>query len=308
MESKSQQVAPPSFGAHRSALESTSALYRSLPGVGMLRFGLGLAQRCWPALAVRAAGRLFLTPLPPKWLQRGASWGQGWRIEAWPFERASLAVHSLCGPAEAPVVLLVHGWGGHAGQMRALAEALAQCGLRPVIVEMPGHGRSAGLRSTMAQFARAIDYVANRLGQQGQPVHALVAHSLGATAAAYAASRGLDIARLVLLAPAASPPNFTRLFAQVFGLSEAIRAAMQARIEAREAMLMPLFGAAAVGPRIAVPTLVVHDRQDAMNPFGDGQAFADAAPGAQLLATEGLGHRKILKDARVLEAVAQFIR
>jgi pimeloyl-ACP methyl ester carboxylesterase len=300
MNSKVQLALP------RTSLESTGALYHSLPGVGLFRFALGLAQRWWPALAVRAAGRLFLTPLPPKWLQRATTAGEGWRIEAWPFENASLAVHALWGPVDAPVVLLVHGWGGHAGQMRPLAQALRERGLRPVIVEMPGHGHSGGMRSSLPQFARAIDYVSNRLREQGHTVSSLVAHSLGATAAAYAASRGLGIERLVLLAPAASPPAFTRLFAQVFGLSERTRAAMQARIEARESMLMPLFEAPAVGPRIAVATLVVHDRQDAMNQFGDGQAYANAVPGAHLLATEGLGHRKILKDARVLDAVARF--
>lgn len=297
-------AAPPL--AARSALESTAALYRSLPGVGLFRFALGLAQRLWPALAVRAADRLFLTPLPPKWLQRGAVAGEGWRIERLPFEKASLALHACWGSAEAPVVLLAHGWGGHAGQMRPLAEALRERGLRPVIVEMPGHGHSGGTRSSLPQFARAIDYVANRLREQGCEVRLLVAHSLGATAAAYAASRGLGVARLVLLAPAASPPAFTRLFAQVFALSERTRAAMQARIEARESILMPLLSACVVGPRIGAATLVVHDRQDAMNRFDDGQAYADAIPGARLLATDGLGHRKILKDAQVLEAVAQF--
>jgi pimeloyl-ACP methyl ester carboxylesterase len=292
--------------APRSSLDATAALYQSLPGVGLFRFALGLTQRIWPSLAVRAAGRLFLTPLPPKWLQRGTGAGDGWRLETWPFESASLAVHAHWGPADAPVVLLVHGWGGHAGQMRPLAQALIERGLRPVIVEMPGHGHSAGMRSTLPQFARAIDYVSNRLRQQGHTVSALVAHSLGATAAAYAASRGVGVDKLVLIAPAASPPAFTRLFAQVFGLSERTRAAMQARIEARESMLMPLFEAAAVGPRVSAATLVVHDRQDAMNRFGDGEAYASAVQGAQLLATDGLGHRKILKDARVLEAVAQF--
>jgi pimeloyl-ACP methyl ester carboxylesterase len=291
----------------RSTLDSTAALYQGLPGVGLVRFGLTLAQRVWPSLAVRMAGRLFLTPLPPKWMQRGTRSGAGWRIEQWPFESASLAVHSCFGPAEAPVVLLVHGWGGHAGQMRPLAEALRERGMNPVIVEMPGHGHSGGMRSTLPQFARAIDYVANRLAQQGSGVHTLVAHSLGATAATYAASRGLNIERLVLVAPAASPPEFTRLFAKVFALAERTRAAMQARIEAREAILMPLFEAGATGPRVKVPTLVVHDRQDSMNRFDDGQAFADAVPNARLLATEGLGHRKILKDARVLDEVGRFV-
>ena len=72
---------------------------------------------------------------------------------------------------------------------------------------------------------------------------------------------------------------------------------MQKRIEAREGILMPQFEPAAVGPRIRVPTLVVHDRGDSINRFADGQAYAHAIRGAQLVATEGLGHRKILKDA-----------
>lgn len=78
------------------------------------------------------------------------------------------------------------------------------------------------------------------------------------------------------------------------------------RADARESMLMTLFEAGAVGPRIGAITLVVHDRQDAMSRFDDGQAFADAIPGARLLATDGLGHRKILKDAGVLEAIARL--
>lgn len=290
----------------RSTLESTSAYYRTIPGVGVLRIVMGAVERLWPALAVRAASRLFLTPLPPKWMNRNKGWGQGWRRETWPFENTTLTVYAQWGAPDSAVALLAHGWGGHAGQMRPLAEALAAQGLRPVIIEMPGHGHSAGWQSTMPQFARAIDYVSARLRQQGETVRVLVAHSLGASAGAYALSRALPIERLVLLAPAASPPAYTHLFAQVFGLSERTRAAMQRRIEAREAMLMPQFEAAAVGPRISVPTLVVHDLGDTINRFADGQAYAAAVAGAQLLATEGLGHRKLLKDGQVLAQVVAF--
>ena len=55
-----------------------------------------------------------------------------------------------------------------------------------------------------------------------------------------------------------------------------------------------------------MPTLVVHDRGDRINAFADGQAFAHAIQGAQLLATEGLGHRKMLKDPRVLARTPVF--
>ena len=292
----------------RTALQATSDFYQASPGLRVFRAALGASQRVWPALAVRAASRLFGTPLPPKWLQRGASWDANWRMARWPFEDASLTLYSPRAQAQSPTVLLVHGWGGHAGQMLPLAEAVAQAGLRPVIVEMPAHGRSAGAVSNLPQFARAIEYVGARLRQEGEALRAVVAHSLGANGAAHAASRGLATERLVLIAPPASPREYTRLFAAVFGLSENIRARMQARFEAREGILMSQFEPPAVGARITARTLVVHDRGDSINRFADGEDFADAIPGAALLPTEGLGHRRLLKDTHVLHAVTDFIR
>jgi pimeloyl-ACP methyl ester carboxylesterase len=315
----------------RTAVQATSAFYGTSPGVRAFRWSMGAVQRLWPALAVRAAVRLFCTPLPPKWMHRRVAWSPEWRAESWPFEDASVTVHTLR-PGErpgfdrpvlssveglspngkaaftAPLVLLVHGWGGHGGQMLSLARAVAAEGWQPVVLEMPAHGRSAGARSNLPQFARALDYVTARLRQQGHTVHAVVAHSLGANAAAFATSRGLPAQRLVLLAPPASPRNFTRLFAAVFGLSESTRASMQARIEAAEGALMAAFEPPVVGPRIGVPTLVVHDRHDSINRFADGEAFTASIAGARLHVTEGLGHRKLLHDGGVIGTVIRFLR
>lgn len=294
--------------AHGNALQATAGFYGDSALVRLLRGLLATSQALAPALAVRVAGRLFCTPLPPKWLHRRHGLGPRWRREAWAFEGGDLVLHMPAAAPPGPVVVLAHGWGGHAGQMLALAEALAQHGLRPVLLELPAHGASRGWQSTLPQFSRAIEYVALRLAQEGHHLRALVAHSLGASAAAHAASRGLPLDRLVLLAPPASPRDYTRYFAHVFGLSEATRAGMQRRLEAREGMLMAQFEPAAVAPRLAMPLLVVHDRGDAINRFADGEAFARGARRGELLATEGLGHRKLLKDARVLGRVALFLR
>jgi pimeloyl-ACP methyl ester carboxylesterase len=292
----------------RTAAQGTAGYYNPGIGLRLFRLALGTAQRLWPALAVRAAVRLFSTPLPPKWLQRRQAWGAEWQVAHWPFEDANLTIYSQPNTPHAPVALLVHGWGGHAHQLLPLAQALAQHGLRPVLLEMPGHGRSAGTCSNLPQFARAIEYAASRLQYEGHTIALLAAHSLGANAAAYATSRGVDVGKLVLLAPPASPRAYTRYFAQVFGLSEATRSAMQKHIEAREGVLMTAFEPPAVTPRIGVPTLVVHDRGDGINAFVDGQAFAHAIAGAQLVATEGLGHRKMLNDAEVIGKVVLFAR
>ena len=281
--------------------------YGHPPAMRLLRLGLALSQRLWPALAVRAAQRLFGTPLPARRLRRQRPWPTHWRVERWPFEHASLTVYQPASVPSAPAVLLLHGWDGHAGQLLPLAETLAKHGLQPLLVDLPAHGRSAGSVSNLPQFARAVEYVAARWQARGLALQAVVAHSLGANAAAHAVSRGLGVQRLVLLAPPASPSEYTRRFARMFGLHEATRAAMQERIEAREGILMPQFEPSAVGPRIHVPVLVVHDEDDCINRFADGQAYSQAIAGARLHATRGLGHLKLLKDGDVLAQVAGFV-
>jgi len=289
-------------------LKTASSYYGANPATRWLRWGLGLSERLWPSLAVRGAYRLFGTPLPPKWLHRRSRALAGWQVTPWAFEQASVTLyHPPPGPA-GPVVLLFHGWGGHAAQMLPLAQALAAQGLRPMLVDLPAHGNSLGRTSNLPQFARAIEYLSARLQQQGHDVRAIVAHSLAANALAFAAARGLSAQRLVLLAPPASPHEYTRLFAQVFGLSERTRQRLQQRVEAREGILMRQFEPEAVGPRVSAATLIVHDREDRINRFADAEAYRAAIPGARLLETSGLGHTRLLRDEQVLAAVVAHLR
>ncbi|MGA0571923.1 alpha/beta fold hydrolase [Variovorax sp. VNK109] len=296
-----------------AALQATSDFYSTNPFTRVMRTGLGALERVWPSLTVRAAYRLFGTPLPPRWLRKQRPWPEGWRSERWAFEDASITVHSLPSAPlvpstpQGPVVLLVHGWGGHAQQMLPLAQALAAQGMQPVLIDLPAHGVSRGRVSNLPQFARAIEYTAARLAQQGHVLRGAAAHSLAANALAFAASRGLRIERLVLLAPPASPYEYTRLFAHAFGLSEATRAGLQRRVESREGVLMSQFEPQCTGPNVAAPTLVVHDREDRVNHFADGEAFAREIKGARLTATQGLGHSRMLRDEQVTSAVAAFI-
>jgi pimeloyl-ACP methyl ester carboxylesterase len=301
-----------------SAVSATEQFYARSLGVKLFRAVLQSAQAFWPALCARLAMRLFLTPLPPKWLHRRASWSDAWKQEQWRFEQTSLTVYRYLSPplrsypiqgfeTERKHVLLVHGWGGDAAQMQPIAQTLAQQGVLPLIVEFPAHGMSDGSMSSLPQFARAIDYVQAKLAERGVALHAVVAHSLGAAAAAWCASRGLPIARLVLIAAADAPKGYTQMFAKVFGLSESSRAAMQARIEQSEGITMAQFDAAQSAPRVHVPTLVVHDEQDTINRFEGAQRFMAHLPDAKLLRTQGLGHRKLLKDALVKEYVANWV-
>jgi pimeloyl-ACP methyl ester carboxylesterase len=300
-----------------SAIKSVDRFYQAGASVQALRAGLAGAQRLWPSLAVRLAERLFLTPNLQSQKRSQSTWAPHWHIERHPFERASITLYRFqnddlgdvafsTGQAR-PFVLLVHGWGGQAEQLLPLANALHDKGYSPIIVEVPAHGRSRGRTSTLPQFARAIDYVCARLRQREMPIHAVVAHSLGASASAYAHTRGLNTQGLVMIAPADAPHHYSYLFARVFGLTERTRAAMQAKIEAQEAALMDHFDAGRSAPQIKVPTLVIHDTKDAVNAFAGAERFAQLIPSARLYATTGLGHKKILGDAGVHAQIIEFL-
>jgi pimeloyl-ACP methyl ester carboxylesterase len=288
-----------------SASNPATNFYAASRTASLLGAGLRAAHVLQPTLGTRLATRLFFTVLPSKLSTRSRQAPQHWRAERWPFERASLTVYRRAdADVSRPLVLLVHGWGGHAGQMLPLAEALHAAGLQPVLLEFPGHGASDGWSSTLPQFLRALEYVAIGLGD----LHAVVAHSLGALAAAAAVGRGLATQRLVLLAPSPSPLQVTRWFAGSFGLNAAALARFRRHIEAREGLPLSIFEPERLGPRLGVPSLLVHDMGDRTAPFATSQKLLTLAPRAQLTAVEGLGHRRLLTDAAVMARVTDWCR
>ncbi len=300
-----------------TSVNATAEFYERSTGVKFFRAALSGVEVIAPRAAARLAKQLFLTPLPPKWSQRRQAWSPSWLIEPWAFEGASITVYRRMSATSdglttafehnKPHVLLIHGWGGAASQMQSLANAIADRGMVPMVIEAPAHGRSKGLTSSLPQFARAIEYVATRLAMNNVSIQGVVAHSLGASAAAFAVARGLPAAKLVLVAPPDRPRDFTKMFAQVFGLSEQTRARMQSRIEAQEAAHMDAFSAQRLGSQIAVPTLVVHDEADNVNVFLGAKRWLATNESARLYATNGLGHRKILRDRAVVDVVADFV-
>ena len=80
----------------------------------------------------------------------------------------------------APVVYLVHGWGGRGTQFATHVQPLVEAGFRVVMFDAPAHGDSDrgphGHLTNGVEFGRALDAVFAKFG----PAHAVVAHSLGA--------------------------------------------------------------------------------------------------------------------------------
>lgn len=201
-----------------------------------------------------------------------------------------------------PVVLLVHGWGGRGTQLKAFIAPLLERGFSVVAYDAPGHGMTGGPESSLPHFMRALEAMLDHLG----PVHALVGHSLGGAAAAMVmARRPQSAGRAVLIAPPASLAESTRRLARALAWPEAMRAAVQRRIEYRFGIAWSEFEAERnIGPQ---PLLVIHDRGDREVPYAEGMRYANAWPAARMLETAGLGHRRVLHDPTAIGASLDFI-
>jgi pimeloyl-ACP methyl ester carboxylesterase len=208
------------------------------------------------------------------------------------------------GSHDAPAVLLAHGWGGHAAQMRAFVFPLLQAGYRVIAYDQPAHGVSDGKLTGLPDFADVLAEVAWHHGG----VEGVIAHSLGGPAAALALAWGkAHFSKVVLVSPPADLVGYSRRFARWYWIPEPVRKAMQNAIEERYGVLWEDLEVQRVAPRLAAQALVIHDRRDRMTPWTHGATVARLWPRARLLLTDGLGHGRILADEGVARTAADFI-
>ncbi|HET6331112.1 MAG TPA: alpha/beta fold hydrolase [Holophagaceae bacterium] len=205
---------------------------------------------------------------------------------------------------EGPRVVLLHGWEGRGSQLHAFVRPLMDAGFSVLALDAPGHGRSEGRTSGPLDFARALETLTREAG----PIHAVVAHSLGSVATTFALDEGLRLSRLVLISPPATPSHFYTALLAMLGFPEN---AFQPALDAFAARIGFDWGRVdlkTVATRMRVPMLLIHDRGDRETPWEEGAAVAQAWPGAELVSTEGLGHRRILKDEAVVAKAVAFLR
>jgi hypothetical protein len=205
---------------------------------------------------------------------------------------------------EGPVALLVHGWGGRGAQLGGFVHSLVNAGWKVVAFDAPAHGDAPGSRTTLVEMADTIRAVADWHG----PVDAVIAHSFGAAATTVALSRGLRAGRVAFLAPMFAVEASVERYIAAVGLSAPERTAFLAALTdvARGAGPDQLDGIR-LAPAMTAPLQVIHDEADREVPYRDGVTAANLWPGAALITTVGLGHRKLLGDPHVIGLVREFL-
>jgi pimeloyl-ACP methyl ester carboxylesterase len=300
-----QNLKKPTIAEDKSFAEplQSSARFMTRSGVEVLGAALRITSKLSISAGAKLGYRILSQPPRFKTPERERPTYENARHTRVTFGKKQLKMLEW---GEGPTILLVHCWGGRATQLHEFVECLVAQGLRVVSFDGPAHGESDGRRTDMFEFPEALATVAKVVG----PLEGVIAHSFGAAMTLLARrDLGLSAKRFVLISSFKSCDWFLDAFGHFFRTSPKVIQRMRHDFDLRRgtpvnweklSMIDVISG-------IKEPILLVHDRSDAEIPFSHAELLQQASNGAVLLATEGLGHRRILRDASVIQQSVQFI-
>ncbi|MBA4211498.1 MAG: alpha/beta hydrolase [Polaromonas sp.] len=250
------------------------------------------------------------------------------------------------GPRDAPVVLMLHGFGASLHTWDTWAQGL-NATHRVIRFDLPGNGLSEPDPEGNYTDARSLQLVLALMDQLGVARASVVGHSIGGRMAWTLAARHPGrVERLVLVAPdgfaspgfeygkAAEVPavlglmryvmpksvlrmNLAPAYANPAALTDELTTRYHDLMLApgsRQAMLMRLQQTVLTDPRpllatITAPTLLVWGEADAMIPMANAQDYLGAVKGSRLVTFPDTGHLPQEEAAQAsLQVVAQFLR
>lgn len=199
-----------------------------------------------------------------------------------------------------PVALAVHGWGGRAAQMTAIAHKLASAGHRVVVPKLPGH--AGGPATDIKKAAAALRAVVEEVGEP----EVVVAHSF-ASMVMRLGFPDTGPVRVVLIAPVLNVEDALDVFGDRLRLMPWARRGLRSRLEAWDPSMWPIVSDILPDQLPGAEIMIVHDPQDSETPFARSAELAAMRPNTSIVAIEGAGHSRILSNDIALDHLAEFV-
>lgn len=264
-------------------------------------FGLNLLSYLRPKKATAIAYRLFSEPRKGKLLKDNLP---NFLLDI-PSQRFPADAHHLetyIWKGNDNVILLVHGWESNTARWEQLLPYLQQTGSTIVAIDAPGHGLSGGSEFNVIKYAAYIDVAVKEYKPS-----VLIGHSIGGAACIYYQSQyqSQHLEKLVVLG---APSDYTIIvsnYVNLLSLNNRMKHLLERAFSEKFNKEISEFSMAAFAKEIQIPGLIVHDVEDDIVAFGEGQKIAASWKNAEFIQTEGLGHS--LHDDDVYERIVAFI-
>ncbi|MFT5908953.1 MAG: pimeloyl-ACP methyl ester carboxylesterase [Paraglaciecola sp.] len=205
-------------------------------------------------------------------------------------------------------ILLVHGWESRGTGLRTFVPKLVRAGYRVVAFDGPAHGNSSGKQTNLPHFAGAVAAAIHHLGE----VYGIITHSFGGATTAFAMAHidsNISVKKLVFIAVPSKLESVLRTATKQLNLpSNAANAFVDIIQKKLNGIPMAETDVAKIGQKVkAKDVLLVYDKTDPIIRFDNAEAIFNSWNNANLLATEGHGHYRIMKNPDVIDRVCWFV-
>ncbi|MEO6314733.1 MAG: alpha/beta hydrolase [Chitinophagaceae bacterium] len=202
-------------------------------------------------------------------------------------------------------VLVLHGFESSVKNFDAYITALINKNYEVLAFDAPGHGVSGGRQITLTLYIDTIAAIHFQVGI----VQSFMAHSFGGLAVTQFIEKipNQDI-RLALIAPVTEAVTAIDSFFRFLQLNAGVRSEFEKLIHIKSGVPASYFSISRALENIQGKVLWVHDREDQTTPFRDVEPVMQKNyKHVSFLVTNGLGHKKIYRDNKVIQAVTDFL-
>lgn len=211
------------------------------------------------------------------------------------------------GDQDAPIVMLCHGWQSRGTALRMFVPQLLENGYRVVAMDAPAHGESTGDRCNLLGYATSIASVIDTLPN----LYGAICHSFGCNSLSYAFTRlrpNREIKRVVLVAMWVRMIDVFRRFQKQVALPEKVFIAIDNHLSETYSVRMVDIDFSKLNLGMQIESImVVHDKQDPIMPLSDAATLAEHWDNTHVLAPDGYGHFRLVKNPDVIQAITEFI-
>ena len=268
----------------------------------LIKVALNVAGWLFPQKTRSIIKQLFFRPVrktvtakEQQWLDRARNFQiqvHGKTIQCWQW-------------GSGPIILVVHGWNGRGVNLHPLFTPLLKQGYAVVAFDATAHGVSEGDHTNYFEFTDTVRAMANAIGKQA--IAGIVAHSLGGAAVINCLSKEDMSPNTVLIAPALRLKELLYNTFKGHGVPTDLYKSLIGEIERKYGYSIERDNPFVLLEQMDTHLMIAHDREDALIPFADARAISDRHSNILLHATQGLGHKNIIKDKRTLDLVIRYL-
>ena len=201
-------------------------------------------------------------------------------------------------------VLLTHGWSGRGTQLYEIADKLLENGMMVIAYDAPAHGQSEGKRTNIRENIQAAKHIVDQYG----PFDIAIGHSFGGITLLNLEAEQPSFKKIITIGIEGSMHKIINDFIKKIQLKPKVATGIKKLILKNYNKTIETVSGNEAARTINIPVLVLHDTKDTDVDVSSAFKLRQNLNNGSLVITNGLGHRKILRDQKVIHRIIEFIK